>query len=693
LHSLLKPGSRERANVKWILIEVGLYGLWLALFTALCFLTVSLPSSSQLTTFHESFWGLESVPFNSAGDVYSWLRNDLIPLSMKNSTDLSNLVSVDASGPSKVFASNNFSIAQVPHVVAGTDMLLIGTIRLRQLRVTEGTCDTSSFQYAHISQFCQFDYAFGSTDDSGAFSTTSTPWYLEPGFIFQSTLPTVDLTSLKSGINYPPNGYVIDLPAQSGQAIQTITDLEEFGWIDYRTSAVIAEVNTYHSESNTFVNDQFLFEFTSVGLKIFASQTSHIVPGRLVSFKLTGSGTSQFVLDILNLTMFTLFVVSFVYLFFKLFSRLFGFFFTYVDLAILITFICLVAWRIQLYTVFESDVIDPITSLGFEFPSPEVFWPLSRVNDYYDWTVSVQSIVLILMMVRATKPLLLFQGVVGMVRTTFVINLNNIVSVSLIFALVGLGYSWAHYEILGYKNNEYSTIESSIKNTSVWFLGIVPMMNEWITSAGLVAFSNITFVFLVYIVLVPILIALAINATLKSWDMKNQDDKQNPIRVYIESMSRGGCKDIANIEEDFEKGIDVKVLPTTVRKRIHDRRRDVRRRVENTGYMNPDFDEFSDFVSRYELRLILQTDSYVAKILRTNDANEVIDRFSSLDNMDPADSTMLPEVSEISNQLSGSIRETRQRLHQQLNQIVRSVANIYESAKRINERVKTTKSD
>jgi hypothetical protein len=54
---------------------------------------------------------------------------------------------------------------------------------------------------------------------------------------------------------------------------------------------------------------------------------------------------------------------------------------------------------------------------------------------------------------------------------------------------------------------------------------------------------------------------------------------------------------------------------------------------------------------------------------------------------------MLPEVAEISSQLSASIGDTRKRLDQQLSQIVKSVGVIYESAKRINDRVKTTKAD
>ena len=681
-------------NVKWIVLEVSAYTIWIGLFIALCFLTVSSSMTNELTALHDSFWQLDKGSFNSSNDVYDWLRSDLVPRTMKDLTDLSDMVTVSVNGPSTLFAANNFSMAQLPHVVAGTDMVLIGTIRLRQLRVTQGSCDTSNHQYAHISQFCQEDYSFGSTDDSQDYSSSSTPWYIAPGYEFQTSLPTVDLVSPITSINYPPNGYVIDLPTLPSQAIQAINDLEQFDWIDYRTSAVIAEVNTYHAERNAFVNDQFLFEFTSLGLKVFASQTTHIIPGRFVSFDIsTSEGIVQFVFDLLNLVMFALLAVYFSYLFVRVFGRLFSFVYSYIDITILVCFSLLIAWRSKLYSVMQSDVISPMVNQGIEFPNPQVFWPLSRLNDYFDWTISIQTILLLLLLARGTKLFFLWSGIVGMLRETFVDNFGHIVTLCVFMSVVGLGFSWSNYEVLGYNDFRFSTIESSIINTSKGYLGLIPVLSIWIEKAGLEAFSFMCFVLLVYIVLIPILIAVAVSGALTRWDKVREDVRGNPMTVFFKSLVGSGTA--PETEVDFEKGIDIRGLPTSVRRRIFERRRAVRRRVEqSTGYMNPAFDEFNDFVSRYELTLILQIDPYVGKILRTKNADEVIERFGSEEAKEkPGNTIMIPEVAEISENLSSSIDETKSRLHQELERISKSVGVIYESAKRINERVKSTKAD
>lgn len=664
-------------------------------------------TSSAVEEFHTSFWDIQNSKLNSSADVYDWLRDHLVSPSLGSSSDMSDLLSVTASGASVSFVANNFSVPQNPHVIAGTDMLLVGTIRLRQLRVTQGTCDTSKNQYAHIAQFCQGDYDFGSTDDTQNYFSATTPWYITPGFIHQGSIPTVELTSSTTGITYPPNGYVIDLPSLPGQAVQTVNDLQEYDWIDHRTSAVIAEINTYHSSTNTFVTDQFLFEFTSVGFSVIPSHISRSISANLVSLDLTNnSGLTQFLLDLINLLFYALFVIYFGTLFVKIFARLFSFFFFYIDCTIIVCFSLLIAWRIRLYSMMISQVIEPYEYQGLTFPNPQVFWPISRLNDYMDWIVSIQSILIILMLIRGAKFFYLASGKTAapMIRDVLVNNFKHIIGVCVIFALVGFGFSFSNYVLLGHVDSRYSSIGLSICATSSWFLGIIPVVSKWITvpSLGVLPFSILCFIFLVYIVLVPVLIGIAVAGTMQYWTTlgnlsqeEQEEEEQNPITVYVEDLLGVKSRDIKKIEEDYETGIDIQMLPASVRKRIYDRRRAVRRKVELcTGYMNPAFDEFNDFVTRYELKLLLRSDSYVGRILRSSDADEAIQRFSvgdANDKQHPSNLIMIPEIDEISQNLTSTIDETSHRLHNRLEQIVKSVSVIYDAAKRINERVKTTK--
>jgi len=525
-------------------------------------------------------------------------------------------------------------------------------------------------------------------------------------------------------IRYPANGYFIDLPPQYDQAIHVLNDLETADWVDYRTSGVIVEVNTYHPETDVFVVDQFLFELTSA----ISIQVVHIVsvlPGRLVAFS-PSRNTSQFALDIANIVFFFIFAIWFIQTAIRIFSRVMKFFFTYIDIGILVCESILIAWRVLLYSRMTTEVVNiysPASTYTSMFGHPLIFWPLSSVINLHEWVIVIQSIVMILLFIRGLKLSYLVREFGAFYRTTVTENIFSILGITFIGTLILVGFTLSNSVIFGDIDFRFSSVPDSICTTAIWFFGFMWIATDWVMNGGIVALSILIFGFLVYMVLVPLLVTFAAIAGMDFWQIRDdisqggnagQWNRVNPIVLVIRqwlSLSPQAQVELLNGKDEFEVGLQIKYLPNTVKRRIYERRRQVRKRVETgLGYVNNGFDDYNEFVSRYELKLILESDEFVAKVFKTKDPDQVIAAFSvgggaqrqeniekeihsKLERMRTSQLErdgilMIPQVKELSQTLDNAISKVRERLQGQLNIVSETSNVISETSCRISQKAK-----
>eukprot|EP01059_Diplonema_ambulator_P036841 TRINITY_DN9424_c0_g1_i1.p1 TRINITY_DN9424_c0_g1~~TRINITY_DN9424_c0_g1_i1.p1 ORF type:complete len:2783 (+),score=752.37 TRINITY_DN9424_c0_g1_i1:1122-8351(+) len=133
---------------------------------------------------------------------------------------------------------------------------LVGTVRLRQLRVKNNTC----IRPAWVSE-----YVPGCFGEWGEAEETDIVYFGSP-YIRQKPDPALYGWRSKMSRWYPNNGYVIDLnPSDREGAFSTIQDLETNSWVDLQTRAIFIEFTLYNPNVHTFVVGKVLFETPMFG--------------------------------------------------------------------------------------------------------------------------------------------------------------------------------------------------------------------------------------------------------------------------------------------------------------------------------------------------------------------------------------------------------------------------------------------
>jgi len=134
-----------------------------------------------------------------------------------------------------VFADNAFHIDWSPRPIGrGEINVLLGSIRLRQLRVQKGRgCKVSSL-VNHVFPICRglFTELFQSTTE---YESEIAPTYTHKHYGWMAEEETEQIAMTGAYADYPGSGYVMDVPLFRTEAHILVHDLWNFQWLDSST--------------------------------------------------------------------------------------------------------------------------------------------------------------------------------------------------------------------------------------------------------------------------------------------------------------------------------------------------------------------------------------------------------------------------------------------------------------------------
>ena len=136
---------------------------------------------------------------------------------------------------------------------------IIGPVRLRQLRMQEGTCTVPPMFRSLIDE-CYAPYWI--------MAQSSEPYGPEgdPLLWTYSTSAEIDgLVSAGRFATYSGGGFVTDLPTNRTRARGTLEQLRLHGWVDRATRAVFVDFSCYNGNTETLISVRILFEFLATG--------------------------------------------------------------------------------------------------------------------------------------------------------------------------------------------------------------------------------------------------------------------------------------------------------------------------------------------------------------------------------------------------------------------------------------------
>ncbi|EDO38973.1 predicted protein, partial [Nematostella vectensis] len=178
-------------------------------------------------------------------NYWRWLENTVLP----------SLSSESSQWPTGCQPNANYSIDCVSRVV--------GTARLRQLRVPPGTCKVEK-EMRHLISECNGYYSFFGEDTQDYFEgwiasnvtnkTMLTPWQ------HRSTLDLGGVPYMGLMATYSGGGYSFNLQ-NTDEGLRELSKLKEGSWIDERTRAIFLEISVYNAQANLFGIATFLTEW------------------------------------------------------------------------------------------------------------------------------------------------------------------------------------------------------------------------------------------------------------------------------------------------------------------------------------------------------------------------------------------------------------------------------------------------
>ncbi|CAK0877884.1 unnamed protein product [Prorocentrum cordatum] len=142
--------------------------------------------------------------------------------------------------------------------------VMLGSVRLRQLRVSKNTgCHVSKLA-AHVFPNCYASYS-DSYRSNVTYAPRFGPTYLKSAFAWKDASETNQI-SIRGSLNtYGADGFVADLPFNRSDSAVMIRDLWNSNWVDSATRAVVIELSVLNTNVNVIVNSRILFEFSPAG--------------------------------------------------------------------------------------------------------------------------------------------------------------------------------------------------------------------------------------------------------------------------------------------------------------------------------------------------------------------------------------------------------------------------------------------
>eukprot|EP00933_Yihiella_yeosuensis_P081523 TRINITY_DN95141_c0_g1_i1.p1 TRINITY_DN95141_c0_g1~~TRINITY_DN95141_c0_g1_i1.p1 ORF type:complete len:861 (-),score=169.39 TRINITY_DN95141_c0_g1_i1:111-2693(-) len=328
--------------------------------------------------------------------LMDWLRDDFSPLAF---TDKDIYPSVVAS--TSVFRMQDGTMLWTPRYVGDTKTsILVGTIRMRQVRVQYNQDCTILDEFKEIVKDCFGDYSDG-VQSRLSWAPAWTPSHLKEHYTWKESNITEQRRMQGKYGDYPGDGFVVDMALNLTGAQTRFTELNHWQWIDQRTRAFIIEFNTLNPNVNSFVHSRMLFEFPASG-GVVVSQEAVAFRALQVSLSLmaTDDFSGSFIYYVLCCGLNVAFAMYCGWLVYKNgFLQFFSYFWSTVDVAGMVVFF--VTNIVKLIVVSEADALPNLAPEVIA--DSEMFYPVGMVVPKLELIVQLQALNGLLTWLRVLK--------------------------------------------------------------------------------------------------------------------------------------------------------------------------------------------------------------------------------------------------------------------------------------------------
>ncbi|KDR20220.1 polycystin-2-like [Zootermopsis nevadensis] len=441
------------------------------------------------------------------------------------------------------------------------DSKLIGVPRLRQVKVRSDSCIVpEAFQRLYTT--CYDLYSSGKEDKEPFGPGIGTAWTY-------STEKKLHGSS-HSGIfsTYGGGGYYEDLSLDRSETIEKLLTLKNNRWITRGTRAIFLDFTVYNSNINIFLTVKLVFEKPPVGGMITSSLR------RIVKLHHYVTGF-DYVIAVCEcmFVVFTVFytieeIVEIVVLKHKYLHSLWNF----LDQIILVLAYAIICFRLYSYKVIEPQIIQVI--------GEEKFTDFDSIGLYqvtYNTTTAVLACLTLFKVFKYTR----FYDTMSQFSMTLARCSTEIAAFLCMFLIIFIIFAQLGYLLFGSQVKDFRTLPTTVSTLSRATIGDFDFLAVEEASPILARFFYISFVFLVFFILLNVFLAIitdsyagvrSLEPTLKSfigsdihhglnnltsqlgYERKNHsedDNKDNDKYTYKEIKKFLLKKNVIDVEDDL----------------------------------------------------------------------------------------------------------------------------------------------
>jgi hypothetical protein len=596
--------SVEYRNLKVMCRETFFYTLLLLLFTFYVYQLQS-PDVFQARANEEKYWsGCDSLGRCSLNRVenvssfWNWMQDDFVKQAFTEYTE----PVPDVADIEEKFSKSQFPLTWHPRFV-GPQMgsVILGSIRLRQLRVEKNMgCEVSKL-YSHIYPDCFATYN-PQTASTWTYSHRFVPTYLKPAYQHSSATETLQPGMPgKLGV-YGGDGFKVELPFNKTDAESMISDLWRWNWVDRSTRLVVIEVSTLNINVNVIANNRILVEFGPTGsvvtsVRTNAAQVFQFTPNADTSL-------TVLILQFVLLVCFMLFLVWTLWLMYKtclnflggdpiaylkqqsligkfgvLFTTLYAYLsygWNCVDMVILGTFFSHIGLRFSTYTGIMSLPTLAPDVIGH----PELFMPFSMVIENLALSNNMLALTAMIMWVKLYKYLCMSSYFRMLVRI-----LERCAARLCVFSVLLLvfffGFAVAFFVGMGGNDGNFSTIAGSFLVLFFLLLDGFKVEDSWFEPGRdwLIPLIFFIFIAIVYFVIMNLFVAVVLDVYATSGASDVVGTRKNPMSEFLYTYYKF-MLGISLVRDDTEENlrsedlsIPLQLLPGLVRRKWVEKKR------------------------------------------------------------------------------------------------------------------------
>jgi len=599
---ICRPTTVEYRNLKLMCCET-LFYFFLVIFFTIFIFTLQSPTVYESRAQQRAYWlGCDSAAcdIDDVKDMKSfwyWMENDLIS---KAFPDVEPLDTPVANITTSYGQSNGYSITYHPRMVGETNTnILLGSMRIRQLRVQKGLGCIVAKQFRHVFPACYA--AFGpSVQSKETFSTRYTPTYLGSFFEWNAAgLDDETPTGLEKTpsygapldgdlATYPGDGYFLDLPADKEESRILLQDLHEWNWVDQATRAVVIEMTVLNSNTNVILNNRLLFEFGATG----TVQPSEVINAFRVFFvTLATNAGAELTVFLFQVIIFFFFFALTCYLVWQIY-RVGGKFFQYGWNLLDVLLVFMWYYYFILRCTVLSNVGGEPTLKTMVVGHPEYFMPFSQNFAYLLTANRVLAFLALFVYVKILK----YLPIVSWFRMLLKVCedcVGRLFRFALLIIVLFTGYGIAFFVGLGQTDKKYFTVERSFTGLFFMLIEGITIDENWFEPQGSAVgpFLSLSYLILVYFILANIFMAIVLEAYVAAnvcIEVRAKEDDlslQNPMFLFLDTymhVIRG--LSVVSLEEGLpdEHAISLYKLPNIVTRKWLEKKRRMQLLVDQT---------------------------------------------------------------------------------------------------------------